>query len=127
MLGRFAKRLALLAFAGVGLLLASCSSTGFAGSMYTSPDNDGKRTETVFYSDYAETPGIYVVVPIVSGRNDETLTISVQVFDVLGTDVRAEFPNPLVVSQQAPGPRADALKRGGAISRSAGGSISECR
>lgn len=83
--------------------LASCSSTGFAGTLYTSPDEDGKRAETVFFSDYAESPGIYFVVPIVSGRNDETLTVSVKVFDVLGTNVEKTFPNPIIVSQQAPG------------------------
>jgi hypothetical protein len=86
--------------------LASCSSTGFAGTMYTSPDQDGKRSETVFFSDYAESPAIFVVIPIVSGRNDETLTVAVKVFDVLGTpaaQTEQTFPNPLIVSQQAPG------------------------
>jgi hypothetical protein len=103
MVGRLAKRIALLALSGVGLSLASCSSTGFAGAVYTSPDSDGKRTQTVFFSDYAESPGIYFVVPIVSGKNDETLTVSVKVFDVLGTNVEGTFPNPIIVSQQAPG------------------------
>ncbi|MEO7112451.1 MAG: hypothetical protein ABI183_18550 [Polyangiaceae bacterium] len=107
MVGRLAKRVALLAFCGVGLSLASCSSTGFAGDIYTSPDNDGKRTQSVFFSDYVESPMIYAVIPIVSGRKDETLTISVKVFDVLGTDVTAKgtntFPDPIVIAQIAPG------------------------
>jgi hypothetical protein len=103
MVGRLAKRVALLAFCSVGLSLASCSSTGFAGAMFTSPDTDGKRTQSVFFSDYAESPAIYVIIPIVSGRNDETLTVSVKVFDVLGKNVEATFPNPIIISQQAPG------------------------
>lgn len=103
MVGRLAKRVALLALCGVGLSLASCSSTGFAGDMYTSPDTDGKRTQSVFFSDYAESPAIYIIIPIVSGKNDETLTVSVKVFDVLGTNVEKTFPDPIIIAQGAPG------------------------
>jgi hypothetical protein len=85
------------------LTLASCSSTGFAGAAYMSPDSDGKRTETAFYSDYAETASFFFVVPIVSGRNDETLNIYIKVKSIFGEDVSSTFKNPILVTSQAPG------------------------
>jgi hypothetical protein len=103
MVGRILKRVALLTFCGVGLTLASCSSTGFAGSVYMSPDSDGKRTETDFYSDYTDTPSFFFVVPIVSGRNDETLNIYVKVKSIFGEDVTGTFKTPILVTSSAPG------------------------
>ena len=103
MVGRIAKRVALLALIGTGLSLVSCSSTGFAGAAFTSPDSDGKRTQTVFFADYQESPQIFCVIPLVSGKNDETLTVAVKVFDVLGKNVQATFPEPIIISQTAPG------------------------
>src|SRR5690348_7287213 len=99
---RLWKRLCVLALAGVGLSLASCSSTGFAGSIYMSPDSDGKRTQTNFYEDSAETPSIFVIVPIVSGRNDESLVVSIRVKDVFGQKVSSVY-KPFVIAQVAPG------------------------
>ena len=108
MLGRFAKRAALLALTGVGLTLASCSSTGFAGSVYMSEDQDGKRNESVFYADYAETKAIYFVVPIVSGKKDESLNTYVLVRQIFGENVPNGSPiyAPILVTSTAPGVQA---------------------
>lgn len=99
---RALKHLAVLSFAGAGLALASCSSTGFAGSVYMSPDQDGKRTETVFFEDAQETPAIYFIVPIVSGKNDESLNITLRVKSVFGVDVTKIY-KPFLVASLAPG------------------------
>lgn len=99
---RLWKRLCVLSLAGVGLSLASCSSTGFAGSIYMSPDEDGKRVQTNFYEDTAETPSINIIVPIVSGRNDESLVVSIRVKDVFGQRVSSVY-KPFVIAQLAPG------------------------
>ncbi|HEX7667600.1 MAG TPA: hypothetical protein VF407_23870, partial [Polyangiaceae bacterium] len=100
MLARALKRIAVLALVGTGLGLSSCASNGFAGDIYMSPDSDGKRTQTNFFSDYVETPAIYAIVPIVSGRKDYTLTVSVKVKSI-GKDA-VDFP-PIVVYQDDPG------------------------
>src|ERR1700689_2161190 len=103
MVGRLLKRVALLTFCGVGLSLASCASTGFAGAVYMSPDSDGKRTETEFYSDYTDTPSFYFIIPIVSGRNDETLNVYIKVKSIYGEDVTSIFPKPILIISDAPG------------------------
>lgn len=96
------KRLCCLSLAGLGLSLASCSSTGFAGSIYMSPDQDGKRTQTAFYEDSQETPQIFIIVPIVSGKNDESLVVSIKVKDVFNQPVSSVY-KPFVIAQIAPG------------------------
>ncbi|MEO8801335.1 MAG: hypothetical protein ABI551_25825 [Polyangiaceae bacterium] len=100
MLARALKRIAVLGLVGTGLTLSSCASNGFAGDIYMSPDNDGQRTQTNFFSDYVETPAIYVIIPYVSGRKDFTLTASVKVRSI-GKD-QVDFP-PIIVYQDDPG------------------------
>lgn len=100
MLARALKRIAVLGLVGTGLSLSSCASNGFAGDIYMSPDTDGKRTQTNFFADYVESPAIYAIIPIVSGRADYTLTASVQVRSI-GKD-KVDFP-PIVVYQDDPG------------------------
>ncbi len=96
------KRLCCVSLAGVGLSLASCSSTGFAGSIYMSPDQTGNRTQTVFYEDSAETPAIYAIIPIVSGKSDESLVVTLKVKDVFGHPVSSVY-KPFLIAQIAPG------------------------
>ncbi len=100
MLARALKRIAVLGLVGTGLSLSSCASNGFAGDIYMSPDDDGKRTQTNFFSDYVESPAIYVIIPIVSGRKDYTLTATVKVRSI-GKDP-VDFP-PILVYQDDPG------------------------
>ncbi|MGH7280364.1 MAG: hypothetical protein ACRELY_02485 [Polyangiaceae bacterium] len=95
------KRLCCLSLAGAGLSLASCSSTGFAGHIYMSPDQDGKRTQSYFYQDAAETPAIYAIIPMVSGKDDESLDVSVRIKSLFGKAVTVY--KPFTIAQLAPG------------------------
>ena len=76
-----------------------------------SPDQDGKRIQTNFFEDSAETPAIYAIIPIVSGRNDESLVVSVKVKDVFGQPVSSVY-KPFVIAQLAPGVQGKPLNVG---------------
>ena len=80
--------------------LSACKTSGIA-DLYMSPDQDGSRNQSAYFAGQP----IYCVLKMNSGRLDETLLVSYQPVQVIGTDGNVFDPHgaPQLVSNVAPG------------------------
>jgi hypothetical protein len=101
---RFSKHCVALSLAAA-VALAGCGGeeVGIRGSIYMSPDSDGKTNADVFYSDYATTPAIYIIVPVVTDSRDDVVSVAIKVRDVDGLDMHDTAPDPILVATFRPG------------------------